>query len=83
MINQIMEGALAQSSSIIFQVDQLPNLFMIPEFLAQSQDAGRREGRKGRAVLILVNYVMKWEWPYKFFGAKDLTCLLCKFKNLI
>lgn len=32
-MNQIMEGALAQSSSIIFQVDQFPNLFMITEFV--------------------------------------------------
>lgn len=83
MMNQIMEGALAQSSSIIFQVHQFPNLFIITTFLAQSQGAERKEGRKGRAVHILVNQVMKWEWPYKFLGVKDLTFLLCKFKNLI
>lgn len=83
VIYQIMGGALAQSSSIIFWVDQFPNLFMITEFLVWSQGAGKKESRKARAILILVNYVMKWEWPYKFFGTKDLTFLLCKFKNLI
>lgn len=34
MMNQIMEGTLSQSSSIIFQVDQFPNLCMITKFLA-------------------------------------------------
>lgn len=71
------------SSSIIFQVDRFLNLFMITKFLAQSQGAGRNEGTKRRAIFILVNYVMKWEWPCKFFGAKDLTFLLYKFKNLV
>lgn len=59
VINQIMEGALAQYSSIIFWVDQFPNLCMIAEFLPWSQSAGRKESRKARAILILVNYVMK------------------------